>query len=142
MNPAPEGMRACVDVDDVERGIAFFTRGLGLRVGRRFDQSWVELVGGPLPIDLLERASGSATNPASASPPRTYERHWTPVHLDFEVADLDAAVARAVEAGAVVEGSLGEYPWGRIARLADPFGHGFCMLEFRGRGYDELVPGV
>ncbi|MEO8184940.1 MAG: VOC family protein [Deltaproteobacteria bacterium] len=24
---------------------------------------------------------------------RTYERHWTPVHLDFDVDDVDAAVA-------------------------------------------------
>lgn len=24
------------------------------------------------------------------------------------------------------------FPWGRIARLADPFAHGLCLLEFRG----------
>jgi hypothetical protein len=24
------------------------------------------------------------------------------------------------------------------AALADPFGHGFCLIEFAGRGYDEL----
>jgi hypothetical protein len=23
--------------------------------------------------------------------------------------------------------------------LADPFGNGFCLLEFRGRGYDEIA---
>ena len=132
-------MRACVDVDDVEHGISFYTRGLGLRVGRRFDRGWVELLGGPVPIDLLERAPGSNANPAEGAPRRTYERHWTPVHLDFEVGDLDAALATAVEAGAIVEGTLGDYAWGRIARLADPFGHGFCMLEFRGRGYDEVL---
>ncbi len=27
----------------------------------------------------------------------------------------------------------------RLAILADPFGNGFCLLEFRGRGYDELI---
>jgi hypothetical protein len=23
--------------------------------------------------------------------------------------------------------------------MADPFGHGFCFLQFTGRGYDEIV---
>jgi hypothetical protein len=23
--------------------------------------------------------------------------------------------------------------------MADPFGHGFCLIEFRGRGYDEIA---
>jgi hypothetical protein len=23
--------------------------------------------------------------------------------------------------------------------LADPFGHGFCLIEFTGRGYDEVA---
>lgn len=140
--PKPEGMCVCIDVDDVERGIAFYTEGLGLEVGRRFDESWVELLGGPVPIDLLGRPAGTASNPAPEAPPRSYRRHWTPVHLDFVVADLDAAVERARSAGARVEGELGDYAWGRIARLSDPFGHGLCLLEFRGRGYDEvLAPG-
>jgi hypothetical protein len=26
-----------------------------------------------------------------------------------------------------------------MANLADPFGHGFCLLELRGRGYDEIL---
>jgi catechol 2,3-dioxygenase-like lactoylglutathione lyase family enzyme len=137
--PKPEGMRACIDVDDVERGIAFYTRGLGLEVGRRFDDAWVELLGGPVPIDLLGRAAGTASNPGPRAARRSYRRHWTPVHLDFVVGDLDAAVERARAAGARVEGELGDYAWGRIARLSDPFGHGLCLLEFRGRGYDEVL---
>lgn len=132
------GMRACVDVADVSAAIDFYARALGLEVGRRFTDEWVELVGGPIPIDLLGRGAGTATNPGPGAPRRDYARHWTPVHLDFEVPDLDAAVERARAAGAAVEGEIGSYAWGRIARLADPFGHGFCMLEFRGRGYDEI----
>ncbi|HJR54435.1 MAG TPA: VOC family protein [Gemmatimonadota bacterium] len=132
------GLYVCIDVDDVERGIAFYTRGLGLQLGRRFDANWVELDGGPVPIDLLGRPGGTPTNPDPGAVSRDYRRHWTPVHLDFVVDDLEAAVRRATEAGATVEGDTGSYPWGRIARLADPFGHGFCLLEFRGRGYGEL----
>jgi lactoylglutathione lyase len=29
--------------------------------------------------------------------------------------------------------------WGRIAQLADPFGHGLCLIQFLGRGYDEIA---
>jgi len=56
------------------------------------------------------------------------------------VEDVDAAVFRAVEAGAKRERAPETRAWGRIAILGDPFGHGFCLLEFRGRGYDEVQP--
>jgi len=26
-----------------------------------------------------------------------------------------------------------------LALMADPFGHGFCLLQFVGQGYDELA---
>lgn len=144
MNPPPPpaasaALRVCLDVVDVERAIDFYTRGLGLEVGRRFGEEWVELVGAPVPIDLLGRPAGSPANPSPDAPARDYRRHWTPVHLDFVVDDLDAAVERARGAGATLEGERRSFPWGRIDRLADPFGHGFCLLEFRGRGYDEIL---
>jgi hypothetical protein len=28
---------------------------------------------------------------------------------------------------------------GKIAVLADPFGNGFCLIQFIGRGYDEIA---
>lgn len=135
----PAGLRVCLDVPDVESGIDFYTRGMGLEVGRRFADEWVELVGAAVPIDLLGRPTGSRSNPSTIAPERHYQRHWTPVHLDFVVEDLDAALERAIVVGAVVEGETRSFPWGRIARLSDPFGHGLCLLEFRGRGYDEIV---
>jgi lactoylglutathione lyase len=70
---------------------------------------------------------------------RTYGRHWTPVHLDFVVPDIDAAVARAEAAGAVREGAIADHAWGRIALFSDPFGNGFCVLQFVGRGYDAIA---
>jgi hypothetical protein len=27
----------------------------------------------------------------------------------------------------------------RLALLADPFGNGFCLLQFTGRGYDAIA---
>ena len=70
---------------------------------------------------------------------RDYERHWTPLHLDWVVDDIAAALARAVAAGATLEQPVRERHWGHIAVLADPFGHGFCLIPFSGEGYDALV---
>jgi uncharacterized glyoxalase superfamily protein PhnB len=69
---------------------------------------------------------------------RRYRRHWTPVHLDFVVSELEAAVSGAIEAGATIEGEIQTHNWGRIAHMADPFGHGICFIQFLGRGYDEI----
>lgn len=127
-----------IDVDDLERAIGFYTDGLGLHVGRRFGGDGVELLGAHSPIYLLVKPTGSPASNATAAT-RDYARHWTPVHIDFVVHDVEAAVARAEAAGAVVEAPVELRPWGRIAVLADPFGHGFCLLEFRGRGYDAIA---
>jgi catechol 2,3-dioxygenase-like lactoylglutathione lyase family enzyme len=131
-------LRACIDVDDLERAIAFYTEALGLKVGRRLGSEWAELLGATSPIDLLARPAGSPASPG-ASLVRDYHRHWTPVHLDFTVTGLDTVVQRARAAGATLERDIQEREWGRMANLADPFGHGLCLLEFRGRGYDELL---
>ena len=58
------------------------------------------------------------------------------MHLDFTVDDVSAAVERAVAAGARLEGDIQSFGWGRQATLSDPFGHGFCILQFSGTGYD------
>lgn len=57
------------------------------------------------------------------------------------VDDVDAAVERALRAGAILEAPARDAPYGRIAMLGDPFGHGFCLLAFGERGYDALVGG-
>ncbi len=133
-------IRVCIDVPDLDQGIAFYTQAFGLKLGRRAGSGWAELLGAPSPIDLLARSAGSASG-VSPTPVRDYQRHWTPVHLDFAVTGLEAAVQRAQAAGATVERGIQEQEWGRIALLADPFGHGFCLLEFKGRGYDALLDG-
>ncbi|HEX8536232.1 MAG TPA: VOC family protein [Cystobacter sp.] len=131
-------LRACIDVEDLDKAIAFYTQTLGLKLGRRVGSEWAELLGASSPIDLLARPAGSPSSPGASSV-RDYRRHWTPVHLDFTVTDLDAAVLRAQAAGATVDTGIQAFPWGRMANLSDPFGHGFCLLEFHGRGYDALA---
>jgi predicted enzyme related to lactoylglutathione lyase len=69
---------------------------------------------------------------------RNYRRHWTPVHLDFEVEDLLSTVERAIRAGAKLEGEVLSFSWGRLALMSDPFGHGFCVLQFLQGDYGEV----
>jgi uncharacterized glyoxalase superfamily protein PhnB len=95
-------------------------------------------VGGCSRIYLLAKAAGTAPS-AGAPTRRNYQRHWTPIHLDFVDEDIDAAVQRAQAAGATLETKTETQVWGRVALMADPFGHGFCLLQFKGRGYDEIV---
>jgi len=127
-----------LDVDDMERAVTFYTQGLELRVGRRFDGDFVELLGAEAPIYLLLKAAGSQPFQGSEQA-RGYGRHWTPLHLDFVVADLNVALARALAAGASLESAPSQHAYGRLALLHDPFGHGFCLLELEGKGYDELL---
>ena len=125
-----------IDVPDVETAVRFYTEAFGLKVGRRFGADFVELLGWPAPVYLLTKKSGTV---GAGGDLRRYERHWTPVHPDIVVDDVDAAVARAMKAGAKLEAPAKDAPYGRIAMLADPFGHGFCLLQFSEKGYDALL---
>lgn len=127
-----------IDVDNLEKAIAFYENAIGLQLGRRlFGGNVVELLGASAKIYLLAKSGGTPAS-SSLTQRRDYQRHWTPVHLDFVVTDISAAVERAKAAGAQLEGEVHTFEWGRIAYMADPFGHGFCLLEFMGRGYDEV----
>ncbi len=125
-----------LDVPDLEAAEALYRQAFGLTTGRRLGDDVVELLGAQAPIYLLRNPAGSE---GAAGSPRHYGRHWTPVHLDVVVEDLDAALALAVQAGLRTETPIREADWGRIVRLADPFGHGWCLLQFLGRGYDEIA---
>ncbi len=125
-----------IDVPDVETAVRFYTAAFGLTVGRRFGTDFVELLGWPAPVYLLAKKAGTV---GAGGDLRRYERHWTPVHPDIVVDNVDKAVERALQAGARLEAPAKDAPYGRIAMLADPFGHGFCLLQFSEKGYDALL---
>lgn len=127
-----------IDVDDLVLAEAFYRAAFGVTRGRRIGWSGVELVGLPVPIWLLLRDADHMVAPGSGLA-RSYDRHWTPVHLDVAVDDLAAAIERAVGAGAIQEGETRHADWGSIAMFADPFGHGFCLIQFSEKGYDAIV---
>ena len=125
-----------VDVPDLVAAERFYGEAFGLRRGRRFGDDALEMLGAEIPVYLLHKAAGT---PAAEASMRDYTRHWSPLHGDLVVDDLDAALIRAVAAGAIQEGAVREAGWGRIVQLADPFGHGWCLVQFEGRGYDEIA---
>ncbi|WP_061533345.1 VOC family protein [Collimonas arenae] len=127
-----------LDVDNLDKAIQFYETSFGLTVGRRFGVSGAEMLGSSAPIYLLVKAEGTPAANATAQR-RTYERHWTPIHLDFVVEDIESAVRRAVSVGARLEEPVATQKWGRLALMADPFGNGFCFVQFLGRGYDEIA---
>jgi predicted enzyme related to lactoylglutathione lyase len=124
-----------IDVPDLERGIDFYTRALGLTHTRTLDDDVAELRGATARIYLLRKPAGSV---AVTSPPaaRDFSRHWTPVHFDLVVADVDAAAERARAAGATPETSHIDWRGSRCLSFGDPFGHGFCFIQFEHGAYD------
>jgi predicted enzyme related to lactoylglutathione lyase len=136
-----DGLDVYVDVPDLAHGIDFYTHAFDLRLRRElWPGLWAELEGTPVPIYLLGVPAGTPARVGEAGPTRDYGRHWTPVHLDFLTDDLEPAVRRARAAGAVVEREAETAVWGRMANLADPFGHGLDLIELGPRGYDVIAP--
>ena len=127
-----------LDVDDLDKAVRFYSAAFGLTVGRRFGTFGVEMLGSSAPIYLLAKSPGTPASDTTAQQ-RSYERHWTPVHLDFVVDEIEPAVQRAITAGALLERPIAAHKWGKLALMADPFGHGFCFVQFLGRGYDEIA---
>lgn len=127
-----------LDVDDLDKAAHFYSAAFGLKVGRRFGTYGLEMLGSSSPIYLLARSPGTPASETTAQR-RSYQRHWTPIHLDFVVDEIERAVERAVSTGARLERPIATHKWGKLALMADPFGHGFCFVQFLGRGYDEIA---
>ncbi len=131
-----------LDVPDLEAAERFYTHGLGLVPGRWLEGNILELTSTTqtgLKLYLLKKPEATQANPLHPTLTRRYQRHWTPVHLDFVVENLDSALQQALAAGAKLETGPDTQTWGKIASLSDPFGHGFCLIEFLNQGYDEIT---
>lgn len=105
------GLLLNIDVPDISAAERFYIDALGLTVGRRFGADFVELLGAPPPLYLLRKDAGTSIGPAGGDL-RRYERHWSPIHPDFVVQELESAIVRAVAAGAVQEGETCDAPMG------------------------------
>lgn len=117
-----------IDVDDLERAVEFYCRGLGLQlVERRPD--WARAVFEGQIFWIYRFPSGPQGNIT-----RDYRRHWTPVDLDFIVDDLDETLERVLAAGGRLDRDVGRNepdPVGccNVANLSDPAGNGVDLIE-------------
>ena len=125
-----------IDVPELSSAIAFYCAALGLSLNRVIDDDVAELAGASSVIYLLANKAGSLTS-VSTTDKRHYSRHWTPVHIDFVVPDVKVAADRAIKAGAQQESECIEWRGSKCITLSDPFGHGFCFIEFTGSGYSN-----
>jgi predicted enzyme related to lactoylglutathione lyase len=121
-------IEVCIDVPDLERGILFYENAFGFaKVAAPYPGVAVLKVG-MASITLLEKRAQTKPS-ANTLDVRRYDRHWTPVHLDFHVDDVRRALEKAVNAGATQEQFFENAAHGSAAFCADPFGNGFCLLQ-------------
>lgn len=125
-----------IDVPALAPAIAFYREVLGLRLNRIIDEDVAELAGASSTIYLLAKAAGSPVSEFAADE-RRYMRHWTPVHIDFVVDNVVDAAKRAAAAGAVQESPCVDWRGSRCISFSDPFGHGFCLIEFADETYSD-----
>lgn len=117
-------LEICIDVDDVDRAVEFYGRGVGLTVVEHHPE-WAQLTLGDQVIWIMKIPAG-----AERAITRDYQRHWTPLHLDFVVDDIDAAVARALAAGGRLDRDITRNPArADLANLSDPAGNGVDLVQ-------------
>jgi catechol 2,3-dioxygenase-like lactoylglutathione lyase family enzyme len=121
-------LEICIDVDDVDRAVEFYARGLGLAVAEH-QRDWAQLRLGEQVFWIMKIAAGP-----SGPVTRDYRRHWTPVHLDFLVDDVDEAVARALAAGGRLDREISRQrepgnTRADVANLSDPAGNGVDLVR-------------
>ena len=114
-----------IDVADLDRAVTFYTQALGCSEKTKFSDQWQVLILDGLDIHLQEKEPGSN---ATAHQQRDYDRHWTPIHLDFGVADIKQAASLVDLHGGTTE-SMSFSEVADIALCADPFGNGFCLIR-------------
>jgi predicted enzyme related to lactoylglutathione lyase len=122
-----------IDVPELKPAIDFYGAAVGAQLTRVLDDV-AELAYGESVLYLLCKRDGSGATPTGAA--REFVRHWTPVHVDFVVDDIDTAVAQAIAAGAKRESERIDWRGSKCVTFSDPFGHGFCLIEFAGDDYE------
>lgn len=127
-----------IDVPELAPAIDFYSAALGLKLSRILDDDVAELTSASSVMYLLLKPGGSRfrqVDSNSIPDVRDYTRHWTPVHIDFVVDNLSEASSRAKQAGARQESECIHWRGAKCVTFSDPFGHGFCLIEFAGETY-------
>ena len=108
-------------VADLDRSVRFYAEVLGLPLGHR-SGPYAQFSTGPTRVSLYEREAMARTLGVEALHPAAPDA--PAFELGFKVADVDAAYAALVSAGAGAVTPPRDRPWGqRTAYVADPDGH-------------------
>lgn len=127
--PRPS-IHVSIDVPNLENGIRFYGRVFGfVEIARPFPTMAV-LDANNVTVCMHEKAGGSQSSPGGDEV-RRYERHWTPVHLDFHVSDFDALLTKVRTESGAVESEFRTQGPKPVAFCSDPFGNGFCVIGER-----------
>jgi uncharacterized glyoxalase superfamily protein PhnB len=130
-----------IDVPELAPAIAFYQAAVGARLARFLEDDTAELIYGDNTL-YLQRNAADSDAAHGAGIHRSYLRHWTPVHIDFVVDNLVEAVERAIAAGAKRETDCMAWLGSKWVSFSDPFGHGFCLIEFNGSTYEDPRKGA
>jgi len=116
-----------IDVPNLEAGLKFYASVFGFVETSRPFSTMSIVDGNNVTVCMHEKAPGTKSSPAGAEQ-RRYERHWTPVHLDFHVPDLDEVLTKVRDEGGSIEMEFRNHGPKPVAFCSDPFGNGFCVI--------------
>ncbi len=114
-----------IDVSDMAKAIEFYVKALGCEFRKKYTDEWQVVCAGSLDLHIQQKAEGTI---AAADHKRDYSRHWTPVHLDFIVDDINPICIAIEKFGGTVEKNTFLEIAG-LANCADPFGNGFEIIR-------------
>ncbi|MDH6243052.1 VOC family protein [Mycobacterium sp. OTB74] len=129
MTESPTYLAPHLVVDNAAAAIDFYVKAFGATELGRVPGPDGRLIHAALNInganvflvdDFPEMCGGKSQTPKALG--------GTPVTIHLQVADVDAAFARAIEAGATELAPVSDMFWGdRYGSLADPFGHQWSL---------------
>jgi PhnB protein len=130
-----EGLIPSLAVDDAARAIEFYERAFGARERARMPAPDGKIAHAELEIGGSIVMLSDPFPHANAKPPK--ELGGTSMGVFLYVEDVDAAVERAVNAGATVVMPVEDQFWGdRYGMIADPFGHEWSLATHK----EDLTP--
>lgn len=121
-----------IDVPSLEQGLRFYREVFGFLETARPFPTMAIVDANNVTVCMHEKPAGTKSSAAGTA--RQYDRHWTPVHLDLHVDDLDAVLERVRAQGGAVEMELRNQGPKPVGFCCDPFGNGFCVIGERVAG--------
>ncbi|QLF69929.1 VOC family protein [Peteryoungia desertarenae] len=114
-----------IDTPSLEAGVSFYERVFGFKEVSRPLPHMAVMDANNVALCIHEKAEGTESSTAG-SHLRNYQRHWTPVHLDFHVNEFEKCIRSIIAENGTVERTFDKPR--PVAFCSDPFGNGFCVL--------------